>query len=75
MQFAMEILSKGYVPEDFELDSTDFALETKGVDIIARNKNRLVLRLNGPGSFVKVTGFDEHRDLEIRMSHSEEDSQ
>jgi hypothetical protein len=66
---------KRYVPEDFELDSADFALESEGVDIIARNKNRLVLKLNGPGSFVKVTGFDEHRDLEIRMSHSEEDSQ
>jgi hypothetical protein len=63
---------KKYVPEDFELGSADFTVDSQTADITTRDRNKLVFRLDGPDSFVKVTGFDERRDLEIRLSHSAE---
>jgi hypothetical protein len=66
---------KRYVAEDFELDSADFTIESQAADVTTQSRNQLIFRLYGPGSFVKVTGFDERRDLEIRLSHSEGDQQ
>ncbi len=62
---------KRYVPEDFHIESGDFTLESEAADIVSRAENQLVVNLLGPNSNVRLTGFDEHRDLQIRLKQSE----
>ncbi len=61
---------KRYVPEDFTLDSQQFTFDTKDA-IVNAHGNRLNIESQSNDFMVKVTGFDTHRDLVIRLSHTE----
>ena len=65
---------KRYVPEDFRIESGEFRLDSEAADIVTRSENQLVVNLKGPTSYAKLTGFDPHRDLQIRLKQSEIES-
>ncbi len=65
---------KKYVPQDFALESPQFTLDAKDATVNAE-KNRLNIETQSNDFMVKVTGFDPHRDLVIRLNHTEADSE
>ena len=62
---------KRYLPEDFRVDSQAIVIESGGVLVTTRTENHLAFETQGKNFSVKVTGFDPHRDLVIRLTHSE----
>lgn len=64
---------KRYLPEDFDFGSGEITIDASGAEILEHRANRLVFSSSDPSFSVKVTGFDEHRDVEIRVMHEEVD--
>lgn len=64
---------KRYVPEDFMMESPQFSFDSKDA-VVTMNKNRLNIETQSNEFVVKVTGFDPHRDLVIRLNHTEADN-
>jgi hypothetical protein len=62
---------KRYEPEDFRIESDDFKLEHAAAEVVSRAENQLVVNLQGADSNVRLTGFDQHRDLQIRLKQTE----
>jgi hypothetical protein len=62
---------KRYLPQDFAFDSGDIAVEATGAQVVELGANRLIFNSQDQNFIVKVTGFDEHRDVEIRIRHEE----
>lgn len=62
-----------YVPEDFMLESPQFTFDTQDA-VVTKDKNRLSIETQSREFIVKVTGFDPHRDLVIRLNHTEAES-
>jgi hypothetical protein len=64
---------KRYLPEDFDFGSGEVTVDASGAQILEQSANRLVFSSSDPNFSVRVTGFDEHRDIEIRVTHEEVD--
>ena len=63
---------KRYNTADFDLgDDSMFALEATGVTIAARERNHVVAKVDHPDFGLHVRGFDEKRDLYIRVTAKE----
>ncbi|MGD1093474.1 MAG: hypothetical protein ABSB35_15980 [Bryobacteraceae bacterium] len=62
---------KRYVPEDFRLDAAPISVESQNVNLLELVDNRLVFDTAPKDYSVAVSGFDPHRDLEIRLRHQE----
>ena len=59
---------KKYHPFDFDLSSEQFLIESDGLRIQAPSKNLIEIVSEVPNGFsLKVTGFDEERDLYIKI--------
>jgi hypothetical protein len=52
-----------YSPFDFKINETPLAVEVSGGQVTEALLNRLVVRITDADFRVKVTGFDENRDL------------
>jgi hypothetical protein len=61
-----------YIPEDFDLEAADFQIDTNDVDILIRKNNRIRFKPQGRRFRLAVRGFDERRDLRIRVTLLEE---
>ena len=66
---------KKHTSADFSLDQAPIHLEpsASGVEILECKENRLVIAISDKEFGVRVTGFDERRDLYIRALPKEED--
>ncbi len=64
---------KRYLPEDFDFGTGEVTVDASGAQILEQSANRLVFSSSDPSFSVRVTGFDEHRDIEIRVTHEEVD--
>lgn len=62
-----------YSPLDFDMDSREITVQTRGVQISARRENELELQIREPEIDVVVTGFDENRDLRIKVQPMKEE--
>jgi hypothetical protein len=60
-----------YSPLDFALDREPIALETAGLVVGAVADNAMDLQITGQEFELTVTGFDEHRDLRIKVEPQE----
>lgn len=56
---------KKYVPMDFKLEAAPILVETEDATITDRGGNRMIAQPSAPEFRIKVTGFDENRDLFI----------
>lgn len=61
---------KKYSPADFNLGAV--SISASGVEIKRTQGNRMIAAIRDPQFTVTVTGFDEHRDLFVRVSSKEE---
>jgi hypothetical protein len=61
---------KKYYPADFDLSAV--TISSSGIDVKRRQGNRMVAAIRDPQFTVTLSGFDEHRDLFIRVSSKEE---
>jgi hypothetical protein len=61
-----------YQPLDFELSKPPIEIDERQLSIAACHENRLVLRPQSPDFELTVRGFDEHRDLRIKVLPAEE---
>ena len=61
-----------YRPEDFRLDKSPIKTETKGLDILEREHNRILVTVQDKDFRLTVNGFDENRDLMIRATVKED---
>lgn len=61
---------KKYKPVDFELDKLPIMLkpEPEGVDILLLKNNRVVVKAREPKFRITFIGFDEQRDLYVRVA-------
>jgi hypothetical protein len=60
---------KKYRPVDFELDKDPINVESpEGVDILYQKYNRLIMKAREQKFRIALTGFDEHRDIYIRVA-------
>ena len=57
-----------YRPEDFKLDKSPIKTETKGLDILECENNRILVAVQDKDFRLTVNGFDENRDLVIRAT-------
>ena len=57
-----------YRPEDFKLDKSPIETETKGLDILECEHNRILMAVHDKDFHLTVNGFDENRDLVIRAT-------
>lgn len=59
---------KEYDPLDFNfVEETDCSLELKGLSILSRTPNSLVLKVEDPQFELKALGFDARRDLIVKV--------
>ena len=59
---------KRYNPNDFTVDTTPISVaRSTAVNIIESNGNHFKLQINKPSFHFKVTGFDQNRDLYIKV--------
>jgi hypothetical protein len=61
---------KKYNPADFDLGSV--SISSSGIEVKKLQGNRMIAAIRDPQFTVTVSGFDEHRDLFIRVSSKEE---
>ncbi len=61
-----------YSPLDFTLDREPIAMQAEGVTVGAVAGNAVDLQVTGPQFELTVTGFDEHRDLRIKVDRGED---
>ena len=68
-----------YNPADFRLNQTPISLDPppKGLKVVAKQENRLLIDVLDPEFNLTVTGFDEKRDLfvDVKMEEGSDDSQ
>lgn len=57
---------KKYTPLDFELDKPPIAIEAKGLEVTACQRNVIQIRVKSMDFQLVVTGFGTHRDLRIK---------
>jgi len=57
---------KKYTPLDFELDKAPVAIEARGLEITACQRNVIQIRVKSLDFQLVVTGFGTHRDLRIK---------
>ncbi|MBL7963724.1 MAG: hypothetical protein JNM31_07745 [Flavobacteriales bacterium] len=65
---------KKYAPMDFQLEAAPIVIETEAAIISDRAGNRMIARPSAPEFKIKVTGFDENRDLYIDVRAKEIDN-
>lgn len=58
---------KKYLPFDFKLDEAPIRVEAERVSISKIDNNKLMLTAESTDFEVEVTGFDERRDLRVRV--------
>jgi hypothetical protein len=56
-----------YAPSDFDLDKEPIVIECEGVADMRKAKNRFQVLMKESDFRVKVTGFDERRDLKVEV--------
>lgn len=75
VEFAYEGLDKDafseYDPLDFDLEETRFNIQSSGCEIISRSLNMVEFRITEAAFSFKLTGFDKHLRLRIRMNYEE----
>jgi hypothetical protein len=57
-----------YHTADFRLDRKPIRLEPDGVDLISVKDNKMVLAVRRPEFSLRVSGFDEKRDVYVKVS-------
>jgi len=65
---------KKYEPMDFQLEASPIIIETEEAVISDYTGNRMIARPSAPEFKIKVTGFDENRDLFIDVRAKEIDN-
>lgn len=65
---------KKYAPMDFKLDAAPIVIEAENAAVSDQAGNRMIVRPSGPEFKIKVTGFDENRDLFIDVRAKEIDN-
>jgi hypothetical protein len=67
---------KKYDPADFKLNKNPIRLspEPKGLEITSSDENRLIVKILDRNFSLHVTGFDENRDLYVRIAVPKEDT-
>lgn len=55
-----------YRAADFRLDEPPIKIEWKGLDIVEREENRVLVTIQSNDFSLTVSGFDENRDLVVR---------
>lgn len=56
-----------YLPLDFDLGTTPIEIKGRNVTVTACQGNQLVLRSERPDFELTVRGFDQHRDLRVKI--------
>jgi|MTBAKMStandDraft_1061839.scaffolds.fasta_scaffold00950_8 hypothetical protein len=59
---------KAYNPLDFDISQSPIQVASSGVEIINKSNNILIVRIKDKEFEIKVSGFDENRDLAIRSN-------
>jgi hypothetical protein len=67
---------KKYHKADFELDKAPFnaGSELMGVTVLSRSRNEIHVEVTEPDFLISVSGFDENRDLFVKVTVPQEDS-
>ena len=60
-----------YSPSDFKMSEPPISVEVEGASITENQLNRLAVKVTQPDFLVKVTGFDENRDLFVDVDAKE----
>jgi hypothetical protein len=63
---------KKYEHADFDVSSAPIEVESKGIRLLEREKNKIVFQVVNKNDFeLNVIGFDFNRDLQCQISHNE----
>ncbi len=62
---------KRYNPEDFDVGSSPVEIELKGAELLKAENNIIEVKVTDEKFRIKVTGFDERRDLRVSVNAKE----
>lgn len=75
VEFAYEGLDKDafseYDPLDFDLEESNFAIQSTGCQLVSRSMNVIDFDITDPEFRFKLTGFDQNLRLRMRMQYEE----
>jgi hypothetical protein len=63
-----------YQTLDFEMDRAPIVAEVAGAEIVRRERNAVVLRIDDPAFQLVVKGFDPRRDVRVKTAGLEEEA-
>lgn len=64
--------TKNYDPADFDVSKSPIKIQSKGIRIKERQRNRIVFEVTNKNEFeINVIGFDENRDLYVNINPNE----
>ncbi len=63
-----------YQPLDFAMDRPPIVAEAAGAEVVRRERNAIVLRIDDPAFQLTVKGFDPRRDVRVKTVGMEEEA-
>lgn len=61
-----------YIMQDFDLKDAEFQIDIKDVTLLSRSANRIRARLDSRDFRIALTGFDEKRDVRVKVTAEED---
>jgi hypothetical protein len=61
-----------YVMDDFDLADAEFCVDIHAAQILSRSANRILARIENSAFRIEITGFDEKRDVRVRVTPEED---